>query len=487
MKKFLPKAIALAVSLGAAASANATNVNSDGLGEVLLYPAYTVQEGNDTAISVTNTTNQIKAVKVRFLEGMNSQEVLDFNLYLSPFDVWNGVVVRTDAGAKLVTQDKSCTAPAIPAGGVEFRNLQYAGTDYAAGKGGPQGTDRTRIGHVELIEMGVVDPQFLLAPGVNAASAIVHTAAGVPGNCAAVSNAFKVGGIWAQNVDAGISTPVGGLYGVGTVTDVNEGAQIGYDATALADFSVAPSLHQLPGSLLPSLNNGVSYATFSDGTAADFPDSVDAVSAVLAKTALYNEFATESGVDAKSDWVVTFPTKYEYVNVPAANLVADQPFVNKWSAAVVGTVAGSSCQPIGLQYWDREEQSQAAGDIDFSPTPVAGGIALCFETNVISFDDSNVLAGTGDYVHFKFPVERDAGWAQITFTDAANVLTGVNGTVTNGVFAPTAGNVNVFGLPAIGFSMIKVSNGELQVDGKSVLSNYSAAWDHKASTLRVRP
>ena len=238
MKKFLPKAIALAVSLGAAASANATNVNSDGLGEVLLYPAYTVQEGNDTAISVTNTTNQIKAVKVRFLEGMNSQEVLDFNLYLSPQDVWNGVVVRTDAGAKLVTQDKSCTAPAIPAGGVEFRNLQYAGTDYAAGKGGPQGTDRTRIGHVELIEMGVVDPLFLLNPQLNAASAIVHGANGVPGNCAAVSNAFKVGGIWAQNVDAGISTPTGGLYGVGTVTDVNEGSQIGYDATALADFSV---------------------------------------------------------------------------------------------------------------------------------------------------------------------------------------------------------------------------------------------------------
>lgn len=87
MKKNLPQAIALAASLGMAASAHAVNVNQDGLGQVLLYPVYTTEEGNFTNIHVTNTTDRIKAVKVRFVEGMNSQEVLDFNLYLSPNDV----------------------------------------------------------------------------------------------------------------------------------------------------------------------------------------------------------------------------------------------------------------------------------------------------------------------------------------------------------------------------------------------------------------
>ena len=107
MKKSLSKAVALAATLGAAASAHAVNVNQHGLGQVLLYPIYTAEEGNVTAVHVTNTTNQVKAVKVRFVEGMNSQEVLDFNLYLSPNDVWTGGVVQTEDGAKLVNSDNS--------------------------------------------------------------------------------------------------------------------------------------------------------------------------------------------------------------------------------------------------------------------------------------------------------------------------------------------------------------------------------------------
>ena len=68
--------------------ANAVYLNPDGLGSVLIYPYYTVNGGNATLLSVVNTTNEGKAVKVRFLEAYNSREVLDFNLYLSPFDVW---------------------------------------------------------------------------------------------------------------------------------------------------------------------------------------------------------------------------------------------------------------------------------------------------------------------------------------------------------------------------------------------------------------
>ncbi|MES2817385.1 MAG: hypothetical protein V4812_00160 [Pseudomonadota bacterium] len=488
MTKFLPKAIAIAVSLGAAASAHATDVNSDGLGEVLLYPAYTVSQGNDTAISVTNTTNVIKAVKVRFLEGMNSQEVLDFNLYLSPRDVWNGVITRTETGAKLSTQDKSCTAPQIPAGGVEFRSFQYTGTEYQNGKGGPQGTDRTRIGHVELIEMGVVDPAFAVAPGVTAQTAIVHTAQGVPGNCAAVSAAFQAGGAWAGvNVDNGISAPTGGLYGVGTITNVFAGTQIGFDATALENFADQPSLHFAPGTIDPSLANSSPIATFSDGTAVGFTRGIDAVSAVLAKTALFNEYAVGAGVDAATDWVITFPTKYAYVNVPLAQPLADQPFLNKWSAASIANVPGSACQPIAPAYWDREEQTQAAGGIDFSPTPVVGGVSLCFETNIVSFGDSEVLAVAGDYVRFNFPVVKETGWAAIAFNDVAYAIAGTAGTVSGGVFAPlpVASTTTVSGLPAIGFAMLEVSNGQLENNGVNVLSNYSAAWDHKATVSRT--
>ena len=80
---------------GFASLANAVDLNPDGIGQVLLYPYYTVNKGQDTNFSVVNTdTAHGKAVKVRFLEGYNSREVLDFNLYLSAADVWTGVITQ---------------------------------------------------------------------------------------------------------------------------------------------------------------------------------------------------------------------------------------------------------------------------------------------------------------------------------------------------------------------------------------------------------
>ena len=81
-KKSLYLAVAGVSALGAG-SASAVTLNADGLGQVLLYPYYTVREasaGNayNSLLSVVNSTQSAKAVKVRFLEGKNSREVLDF-------------------------------------------------------------------------------------------------------------------------------------------------------------------------------------------------------------------------------------------------------------------------------------------------------------------------------------------------------------------------------------------------------------------------
>src|SRR3954471_24523493 len=92
-------------------AAGAVNLSPDGRGQVLLYPYYTTRTdtaGNayGTLVSVINAAASAKAVRVRFLEGKNSREVLDFNLFLSPFDVWTGAVLPdpTTGGARLGTQ-----------------------------------------------------------------------------------------------------------------------------------------------------------------------------------------------------------------------------------------------------------------------------------------------------------------------------------------------------------------------------------------------
>jgi hypothetical protein len=84
----------LAGVAGLAGTAQAVNLNPDGLGQILIYPYYTTNDGNQTILSVVNTTDQAKAVKVRFREGYNSREVLDFNLYLSKYDVWVAAIAE---------------------------------------------------------------------------------------------------------------------------------------------------------------------------------------------------------------------------------------------------------------------------------------------------------------------------------------------------------------------------------------------------------
>ena len=121
MNTFKRKALSAAVlaGLGVAGTAEAVYHDVNGLGQVLVYPYYTVQSagGNswNTYISVVNTTPKAKVVKVRFRQGKASVEVLDLNLYLSPNDVWTAAVVPADATSTspghLVTADLSCTNP----------------------------------------------------------------------------------------------------------------------------------------------------------------------------------------------------------------------------------------------------------------------------------------------------------------------------------------------------------------------------------------
>ena len=105
-------------------------------------------------LSVVNSTASAKAVKVRFLEGKNSREVLDFNLYLSRRTCGLPRSSRPPTGAALYMPDLSCTTPGNPgAAATAFVNYAYTGS---AADGADTSLDRTREGYVEIIEMGDV-------------------------------------------------------------------------------------------------------------------------------------------------------------------------------------------------------------------------------------------------------------------------------------------------------------------------------------------
>lgn len=463
MKTSLAKAVALAATLGAAASAHAVNVDPNGLGQVLLYPVYTADNGNYTAIHVTNTTNLTKAVKVRFVEGMNSAEVLDFNLYLSPEDVWTGIVERTANGAKLKTFDTSCTVGTITSTGVEFRDIVFAADSV-------KGPARTRVGHLEVIEMGVINATSPSANGAALAAAIKHGADGKPANCGLVTSTFTGSSAAWQSANfatqAQLAPPTGGLYGSANVVNVEAGTEIGFDAVALADFVDGVQLHAKPGDTLPSLVQADPFAAFPSGQTSTFGVSgINAVSAVLSKTSISNDYAVGAGLNAETDWVVTFPTKRHYVNQPAP---ATAPFTQVWSSLI-----SEACEPVTIDYWDREELPGFVASDDFSPQPEAEGVALCYETNVVGFSNStgiasNLLGGAG-FVRRDIDVKQhEAGWARVgLLASSANEIVG--------------DDVTVSGLPVIGFAMTAIQNGDVG----GLLSNYAGAWVHKATTQVV--
>ena len=92
----------------------AQTVSNNGQGSAVVVPYYTINNGWATLVNLTNTTDNSIVVKFRLHEARNSRDVLDFNIALSPYDVWSAFVTEGPGNApRLVTEDRSCTIPDI--------------------------------------------------------------------------------------------------------------------------------------------------------------------------------------------------------------------------------------------------------------------------------------------------------------------------------------------------------------------------------------
>jgi len=426
-KKSLYLAVAGVSALGAG-SASAVSLNADGLGQVLLYPYYTVRGTSAAApynslLSVVNSTGSAKAVKVRFLEGKNSREVLDFNLYLSAHDVWVTAVIPTADGAAIVTPDNSCTDGEVSHDELNptpFVNYAYTGNfDDPAN----DDLDRTREGYVEIIEMGT-----MYGYGAYLAT---HGSSGIPHNCALLRARGPGDNVFASYY---VRSLTGGLFGTMTLINVATGMDFGYDATALANFHAYGSIFYNPGVINPNFFDAdpVSLVVWNDlnfGQAAAFItkwDSpvntpVDAVSAVLMHDNIYNEFVLEKATASGTDWVVTFPTKgvpTAYYDSYAAG--ADKQIKVKRLFQRNFTSTGA-CDDIGFIKYDREERFVKTTS-SFSPPPPTKTDSICWEANVVSFNATNVLSSKNV---LNPSTTFESGWAAMSFYPLAGTATAI--------------------------------------------------------------
>jgi hypothetical protein len=496
MNTFKKKSLYAAVlaglgALGAAGTANAVHLNPDGLGQVLIYPYYTTRTAAgasfNTLMSVVNTTNQTKLVKVRFLEGRNSREVLDFNLFLSPNDIFTGVVIPTASGAQFVTNDNSCVTPSdlfsgtgSRAGLNNFKNFQYSGS---VADSGPTDLDRTREGYFEVIEMGVVTDANVTGYALHAQSGATK---GVPNNCAALDGYDPGSGAVAPNVFPGnfLIPPSGGLAGRANVISAGTGANYAYDATAFDAWSnvvkYTPTGQNTPnlGGAAPPVSNVfvgagavTSQPTVTGNVNTTWASGADAFSATIMRNTVLNEYVLDAGTVSQTDWVLTFPTKREYVKAGVGPGTA--PFASNFN--MTSATAGGSCDPYAFAVYNREEGTTGVAPNVILPSPLppaqqVAGSGTCWEATVVPFQNTSLLGS----INTSFPVQQllqfvggatttagagttpglpatngPNGWMLISF-NAANqkLLAGVT-TLNNAPVVAGPTGLNYVGLPVI--------------------------------------
>ena len=165
-------------TLGGATAASDLRLNQDGIGQILMVPYYTAQAENATLINLVNTdTINGKAVKVRFRGAANSDDVFDFQVFLSPGDVYAFNISRNSAGlAFLTTGDNTCTKPAKAT--LLTTPFVTSRLDSALDAGGK--ANGTREGYVEIFNMADIPP---LAAGAT------QTGDGVATNTAGIATA----------------------------------------------------------------------------------------------------------------------------------------------------------------------------------------------------------------------------------------------------------------------------------------------------------
>ncbi len=522
-----------ATQLGAT-DATAFRMAGSGPGHLLLVPYFTVQNGQMSVLHLVNTDlHNGKAVKLRWRSAGNGDHLLSLQVLLAPGDVWTGVVTQgADGTARLSTADHSCTQPRLAPGG--------AAQPFATNRLNPKHTaevlkQHTREGTVEAIVMADIPIASVYGPGADARSALsaaIHNP-GTPSSCdARVLDDALLTDTGSEPVAAarGLATPTGGLAGSWYIIDGPGSTTFSGAATAIQAVNAAGRPARGNYVLFPQTADEVATpeaytadpvlvsagfasrvkqadgATSSPTTVAvlramsyDLPDlstpyylparAVNAritageIDRWLTADSVVNQYATDSSVSAKTDWVLTMPTRRYSVG-----LDYNQPPAEARVFSVVPPVHGSDNQsfhsgntrveslavpirnntegaPVAeslhpdrlcrlgftpMTFFDREDTGNSNGAVFMGPVQ---NLKLCGAANVVAFSDTGASA-------------LGARMARETITSDL---------FTNGWARFDLKGAGLGGLPVLGTAHIKLTNPSAQ---PGVSGNYGISWPH---------
>ncbi len=426
------------------------SLNEKGIGQVLIYPYYTVNNNMNTLISLTNTSDKVKAVKIKFLEGKNNRDTLIFSIYIPPFDEWTGALVTQtstipnhvgEPSVKLITNDTTCTVP-TGINGQEFLPYAYEG-DFDDGFG----TDLSRgtEGQIQVFEMGNVVGEY--------ANWAIHSTQ----DCNKIQNNWAAEGAWIVDPTENIDAPngSGGLFGSVHLIDVNGGIDVSYNADAIQGYSTEIQ-HELPGTSLPNLNSGNSKMSMILSPSLpllvpwEFP--FQAVSSLFIMKNIYAEYIVDNGIGANTEMVVSFPTKEFFTDSSKSpSQVPVAPFTSE----------NGECEAAELLAYNRET-SNSTNSIEF-----------CLAVNTVEFisaastNEPSTILGSKNTM--KINTSFDKGWASFIFDQE------VSTTDTSQTFGST---YTFKGLPIAGFTIQRFVNASLN---GGILANYAGLVKHKGA------
>jgi hypothetical protein len=411
-------------------------LNPAGEGQALHLPWYTVKDGQTTLISVRNAQTDTKAVRVTVAESLNGTPVGQFNVYLKPNDSWTAALEFTAGGAQLRSLDRSCVAPAGIGAGIPLSYL--ANRDEC-----PRDANRLRTGSIDIVEMGTV---------TGAAQELVAAF-----NCEPLQVRWSAG-IWRTSPQLEISPPTGGLSANATVLNLAEGTSFTLSGVAIDGFSVSPRHFNPVGGAPVSFALAECMPSCSvqlpTGEVVQETSGEAAVTRLLMTRQLHEEIHVESGLAAKTMWIVSFPTRLAYSTGEGGNLLP--PFGGS-------TENGKACQAVEWRAWSGD------GELAFpvGPELVFIGAArcdlvLCDQTQAVEVQESD------DYPFTEPPPEcYFASRAQELHVLPLHGLDGGRGVGhlflgMTAVEEPEVPFDQVSGLPAIGVSVSTFVNANAQ-------------------------
>ncbi|RLA60205.1 MAG: hypothetical protein DRR04_06300 [Gammaproteobacteria bacterium] len=441
------------------ANAQATLADNSGLGDMAIVPYYTTNANYATGVDIVNTSALTQVVKIRLRRATDSMDALDFIVVLSPEDVWTGYIQKDGATTgvdpatiRFYSNDNSCTAPAMEAGGY------FTMPDiYRLGAG---------EGYIEVIGMGAADSSQPISRDA------LHNSEGVPFACDRVRDNFR----WGDNpADYGVNadpnrrgvissvetrswstlatqtlvtsnyTDTGNVLKVSYFIKSDEtGFEFGNNAVHFADFMDGASITNqklgifegdLQGFDHPDLNGGAPFsATVEPTVGAAARGAYEPVRTAIGARAIVNDWSKKQTelFSVDTDWVVTTPGQYLMTNLGAylASIVPGSPTTCGAGdpAVAYNIVTGANCDfrdiPMVARFkvLDREEQGIIIdeGDLVVSPQPPGEQVidVLDQEVNVIVWGESDVLV-PAKRISVPTPADSEFGWSKLEVTQSA--------------------------------------------------------------------